>query len=100
MKRPYYLFNGGTMSRKDNTLCFVSDTVDEKGAKKPAKYIPIETASELFVFGALDANAALFNFLGQQIGRAKYYRNLHRALRLQQNCFHGHIEKSGYLVHQ
>ena len=62
MKRPYYLFNGGTMSRKDNTLCFVSDTVDEKGEKKPAKYIPIETASELFVFGALDANAALFNF--------------------------------------
>ena len=54
------------MSRKDNTLCFVSNTLDEKGEKKPAKYIPIETASELFVFGALDANAALFNFLGQQ----------------------------------
>ena len=54
------------MSRKDNTLCFVSDTVDEKGEKKPAKYIPIETASELFVFGQLDLNAALLNFLGQQ----------------------------------
>ena len=66
MKRPYYLFNGGTMSRKDNTLCFVSDTLDEKGEKKPAKYIPIETASELFVFGQLDVNAALLNFLGQQ----------------------------------
>ena len=66
MKRPFYLFNGGTMSRKDNTLCFVSDTLDDKGAKKPAKYIPIETASELFVFGALDVNAALLNFLGQQ----------------------------------
>ncbi len=66
MKKSYYLFNGGTMSRKDNTLCFVSDTVDEKGEKKPPKYIPIETASELFVFGALDVNAALLNFLGQQ----------------------------------
>ena len=66
MKRPYYLFNGGTMSRKDNTLCFVSETVDENGDKKPPKYIPIETASELFVFGALDVNSALLNFLGQQ----------------------------------
>ena len=66
MKRPYYLFNDGTMSRKDNTLCFRSETLDENGAKRPAKYIPIETASDLFVFGALDVNAALLNFLGQQ----------------------------------
>lgn len=66
MKRPYYLFNDGTMSRKDNTLCFISETLDDNGNKKPAKYIPVETASELFVFGALDLNAALLNFLGQQ----------------------------------
>ena len=66
MKRPYYLFNGGTMSRKDNTLCFVNDVPDENGEKKPPKYIPIETASELFVFGALNVNAALLTYLGQQ----------------------------------
>ncbi len=66
MKRPYYLFNGGTMSRKDNTLCFVNDVPDENGEKKPPKYIPIETASELFIFGALNVNAALLTYLGQQ----------------------------------
>jgi CRISPR-associated protein Cas1 len=64
MKRPYYLFNGGVMSRKDNTLCFVAK--DENGNPKPAKYIPIETASELFVFGALEVNSALLTYLGQQ----------------------------------
>lgn len=76
MKRPYYLFNDGTMSRKDNTLCFVSDTADDKGEKKPPKYIPIETASDLFVFGQLDINAALLNFLGQQ-GVAMHFFDYH-----------------------
>ncbi len=64
MKKPFYLFNAGRMSRKDNTLCFVA--VNDAGEEQPAKYIPIETVSELFAFGALDANSAIYNFLGQQ----------------------------------
>ena len=67
MKRSFYLFNPGRMSRKDNTLCFVA--TDEAGKEQAAKYIPIEQVSELFAFGALDANSALYNYLGQ-IGRA------------------------------
>jgi CRISPR-associated protein Cas1 len=63
MKRPFYLFNAGRMSRKDNTLCFVA--VNEAGEEQPAKYLPIETINELFAFGALDANSAIYNFLGQ-----------------------------------
>jgi CRISP-associated protein Cas1 len=63
MKRPFYLFNAGRMSRKDNTLCFVA--VNEAGEEQPAKHIPIETVNELFAFGALDANSAIYNFLGQ-----------------------------------
>ncbi|MBK9150375.1 MAG: type I-B CRISPR-associated endonuclease Cas1 [Saprospiraceae bacterium] len=64
MKRTYYLFNDGRMSRKDNTLCFVAR--DNDGNDLPAKYIPIETIEALYVFGALDVNAAMLNFLGQQ----------------------------------
>jgi CRISP-associated protein Cas1 len=64
MKRPFYLFNAGRMTRKDNTLCFVA--TNEAGEVQPAKYIPIEAVNELFAFGALDANSALYNYLGQQ----------------------------------
>ena len=64
MKKTYYLFNGGRMSRKDNTLQFIP--VDENGKEGPTKYIPVEGVSDLYCFGALDANSALYNFLGKQ----------------------------------
>lgn len=67
MKKTYYLFNPGRLSRKDNTLKFVP--VDENGVEGTPKYIPVEGVSDLYCFGALDANSALYNFLGkQQIG--------------------------------
>jgi CRISPR-associated protein Cas1 len=64
MKRTYYLFNPGRMSRKDNTLCFVP--TDENNKELPAKYLPIETISDLFIFGSIDTNSALYNFLGKE----------------------------------
>lgn len=64
MKKTYYLFNPGRMSRKDNTLKFTP--VDEDGHEGQPKYIPIEGVSDLFCFGALDANSALYNFLGKE----------------------------------
>lgn len=64
MKKSYYLFNPGRMSRKDNTLKFIP--VDENGTEGQPKYIPVEGVSDLFCFGALDANSALYNFLGKQ----------------------------------
>jgi len=64
MKQAYYLFNPGRMSRKDNTLKFVA--VDEKGNEAPAKYLPIEGIETLYVFGSIDTNSALYNYLGQQ----------------------------------
>lgn len=63
MKKSYYLFNPGRLSRKDNTLKFV--TVDEDGKTGTAKYLPIEGVENLFCFGALDANSAMYNFLGK-----------------------------------
>lgn len=64
MQKTYYLFNPGRLSRKDNTLKFTP--VDEEGQEGQPKYLPIEGVSELYCFGALDANSALYNFLGQQ----------------------------------
>jgi len=63
MKKTYYLFNPGRMSRKDNTLKFIP--IDEQGVEGSPKYIPVEGVSDLFCFGSLDANSALYNFLGK-----------------------------------
>ncbi|NJL15759.1 MAG: type I-B CRISPR-associated endonuclease Cas1 [Microscillaceae bacterium] len=63
MAKTYYLFNPGRLSRKDNTLRFVP--VDEDGQEGPPKYIPVEDVENLYVFGALDVNSALLNFLGK-----------------------------------
>lgn len=64
MKKTYYLFNPGRLSRKDNTLKFVP--TDEEGREGTPRYIPIEGVADLFCFGNLDANSALYNFLGKQ----------------------------------
>lgn len=63
MKKTYYLFNPGRMSRKDNTLKFTP--FDESGKEGVPKYIPIEGVSDFYCFGSLDANSALYNFLGK-----------------------------------
>jgi CRISP-associated protein Cas1 len=76
MKKTYYLFNPGRLSRKDNTLKFVA--YDEEGHEQKPRYLPIENVDELYAFGALDANSALFNFLGQQqvpVHFFDYYEN-------------------------
>ena len=64
MKKPYYLFNPGRLSRRDNTLKFTP--VDEEGNEGQPRYLPVETVEEMYIFGALDVNSALLNFLGQQ----------------------------------
>jgi len=64
MKKAYYLFNPGRLSRKDNTLKFVP--IDAELKEGQAKYIPVETVSDLYVFGSLDANSALYNFMGKE----------------------------------
>ncbi len=63
MKKSYYLFNPGRLSRKDNTLCFTP--VDEQGIEGQSRYLPINTVDNLYCFGSLDANSAMYNFLGK-----------------------------------
>ncbi len=63
MKKSYYLFNPGRLSRKDNTLCFTP--VDEQGNEGQPRHIPVEGVDNLYCFGSLDANSAMYNFLGK-----------------------------------
>jgi CRISPR-associated protein Cas1 len=64
MKRNFYLFNPGRISRKDNTLKFTP--TDEEGKEGQSRYLPVEEVEALYAFGSLDANSALFNFLGKE----------------------------------
>ena len=72
MKQPKYLFNAGRMSRQDHTLKFTP--VDEDGHEGQPRFLPIEQVGDLYVFGSLDANSALYNFLGQE-GIAVHFFN-------------------------
>lgn len=76
MKKTYYLFNPGRMQRQDNTLKFTP--YDEEGNEEKPRFLPAENVGELYCFGNLDANSALYNFLGQQqipIHFFDYYEN-------------------------
>ena len=80
MKKTYYLFNPGKLSRKDNTLKFVSVEENENGIEYEgqARYIPVEAVNCFYVFGSLTANSALYNFLGQNdiaVHFFDYYEN-------------------------
>ena len=76
MKKTYYLFNAGRLSRKDNTLKFVP--VDEEGTEGQARFLPVENVEDLYAFGSLDANSSLYNFLGKHqiaVHFFDYYEN-------------------------
>ncbi len=63
MKKAYYLFNPGRMSRKDHTLKF--EPVGENGVPQKPRYLPVTGVSALYIFGSVDANSAMYNFLGR-----------------------------------
>lgn len=76
MKKTYYLFNPGRLSRKDNTLKFTP--VNEDGINLKPRYLPVENVEELYTFGSLDANSATYNFLGKNdicVHFFDYYEN-------------------------
>jgi CRISP-associated protein Cas1 len=76
MKKTYYLFNPGKLTRKDNTLKFTP--VNEEGVTQKPRYLPVEQVEELYVFGSLDAGSSLYNFLGKHqilVHFFDYYEN-------------------------
>ena len=100
MKRSFYLFNPGIMERRDNTLKFTPVIVNEDNEeiKQQPRYIPIEDVAELYAFGSLRANSALFNFLGQKgipVHFFDYYENYTscqgKVFFLARHCWHKHL---------
>ncbi|GIX41984.1 MAG: CRISPR-associated endonuclease Cas1 [Leptospiraceae bacterium] len=57
MKKPIYIFNNGQIKRKDNSLYFLKDN--------ETKNIPINTISEIHIFGEIDLNKRVLEFLTQ-----------------------------------
>ena len=64
------------MERKDNTLKFTA--YSEGGIMQKPRFLPVENIDSLYVFGSLDANSALYNFLGKKdiaVHFFDYYEN-------------------------
>lgn len=59
MKETVYIFSSGRLKRKDNTLFFET----KEGEKK---FIPIENTKEIYIFGEIDLNSKILNFLAQK----------------------------------
>ncbi len=78
MKKTYYLFNPGTLQRKDNTLRFTPMEEGDSGnpRKGQPRYLPVEDIAEFYAFGSLNANSSLYNFLGQN-GIAVHFFDYH-----------------------
>jgi len=58
MKKPIYIFNSGKIKRKDNSLYFIQE--------KEKKNIPINTILEIHIFGEVELNKRVLEFLTQK----------------------------------
>ncbi|SFE52323.1 CRISPR-associated endonuclease Cas1 [Alteribacillus iranensis] len=58
MKRDHYLYSNGRLKRKDNTIYF-----EAKGER--AKPLPVEKIRNIHIFGEIDMNNKVLNYLNQ-----------------------------------
>ena len=61
--RNYYITRSGRLARQDNTLYLETETEDGKPTKTP---IPVEDVDALYLYGEIDLNTRLLNFLAQK----------------------------------
>lgn len=59
MSRPYYIFSNGRIKRKENTVYIENENGDKKA-------IPVEDIDSIHLYGEVDLNTKLLNFLSQQ----------------------------------
>ncbi len=92
MKKTYYLFNPGRLQRQDNTLKFTP--YDEDGNEQKPRFLPVENVQELYCFGNLESNSALYNFLGKEqipIHFFDYYENYTGSFMPRENLISGRM---------
>lgn len=58
MQRSFYVYNNGTLKRKDNTITFIDD-------EEVKKDLPIETIADFYIMSDMQFNTNLINFLSQ-----------------------------------
>lgn len=58
MKKTLYFFSNGLLHRKDNTLSFESEA--------GRRYIPVEDVGDILIFGEVDINKKLLEFISQK----------------------------------
>lgn len=56
MKRSYYIYNSGSLRRKDNTLTFTDENDDKRD-------LPIEQINDIYVMSEMTFNTSLVNLL-------------------------------------
>ena len=56
VKKDIFIFSGGELKRKENTICFISSS----GQKK---FVPISNISSIYIFGEVSFNKRLLEFL-------------------------------------
>lgn len=59
MKKSYYLYNNGTLRRKDNTIQFETESGERRD-------IPVERVSDLYLFSETTLNTRFLNFMGAE----------------------------------
>ncbi|NLZ53203.1 MAG: type I-B CRISPR-associated endonuclease Cas1 [Thermoanaerobacteraceae bacterium] len=58
MKKTLYIFTEGELKRKDNTLCYETEA--------GRRFIPVENINEIMVFGEVNFNKSLLEFVSQK----------------------------------
>jgi CRISPR-associated protein Cas1 len=83
MKKTYYLFNPGTLQRKDNTLKFTPIEEDANGIERNGqpRYLPVEDIAEFYIFGSLMANVRCIIFWAKRYCCA-FFRLLRKLYRI------------------
>ncbi len=72
MGDPIYIFKSGTLSRKGNTIAFKGENNER------TKYIPVENLLEIKIFGDLNINKRLLEFLAAKKIPMHFYNHYER----------------------
>lgn len=62
LARSYYIFRNGRLRRRQNTLYLEQEAENDEVVRQP---IPIEDIRDIYLFGEVDLNTKLLNFLAQ-----------------------------------